>query len=241
MGDPPGQFHVVPIADRGGAFADFHAERAARYAAVDVQLSSDELAADEAFTAEYGDRVGKGRYRHCSLADKLGEEGIARVRSFVTALLLALTGEGDRFVWFIDGAGLGDVRDDEPGDDRLVVRGWVDDARINGSFAFFGGERDELVHECQRLGHYDRVRAIAGPGLSLARVSSELTLASPVPTCSARLEVGLHRFAALEAVLPLVGLFFEELANGTRLRLMSGVLSREEIDAAVARARDAVG
>jgi hypothetical protein len=238
MVDPSGQFRVVPISEGGNTDAHFRAVIAARYVAVDVQLSGDELAADEAFTAEYGDRVGPGRYRHCSLADKLGEDGMVRVRRFVAALLLSLSGEGDRLVWFVNG--VDDVCDDEPSEDRLVLRGCVGDARLNGSFALFGGERDALVYHCQRLGHYDRVRGLVGPGLSLAQVSTKLTIGSPVPTCSPRLEVGQYRFAALEATLPLVRLFFEELANGSRLRLVSGALSLEDITTTVAQARTVV-
>jgi hypothetical protein len=235
---PSRQFHLVPLADALEGDVAFRAITD-RYTAVDVQLSSDPLAADRAFTEENGDELGPGHYRHRSLADKLGEAGMARVRRFFTALLLELTREGDRLVWFADG-GLDDL-DDEHDDDRLVLRGGVADARLNGSFVLSGGERGQLAHQAQRLGNHDRLRAVAGPGLSLAAVLPRLTLASPVPTCSARLDVGHRPFAALGALLPFVGLFFEELKNGTRLRLVSGLLSPEEMGAAVANARDAAG
>jgi hypothetical protein len=151
---------------------------------------------------------------------------------------MALTGDGDRFIWFLNG-GLRSDLDDEYSDDRLLVSGWVNEARLNGSFVLFGGERENLVFEVQRIGDYDLVRGIAGPGLSLAKILSRLTLANPVPTSVVRLSVGPNYLAALEAVLPIAGLFFEEIDNGTRLRLVSGTLSRAQMEAAVIAVRAA--
>jgi hypothetical protein len=103
MVDEPNQFHVVPLPAAFGEDRRFGALAATGYAAVDVQLSGDALANDEAFTYQYGDRVGHGRYRHCSLTDKLGPQGMVRVRHFVADLLFALTSENDRLVWFLSG------------------------------------------------------------------------------------------------------------------------------------------
>jgi hypothetical protein len=118
-----------------------------------------------------------------------------------------------------------------------LISGWVAEARINGSFVLFGGERDQLPFEVRRLGDYDRVRGITGPGLSLAEVLTKLTMASPVPTCSVRLDSGRTPVAALEAMLPIAGLLFEEVNNGTRLRLVSSKLSRSQMEDAVAAVR----
>jgi hypothetical protein len=236
MPDDLNQFHVVPIPAVVEEDHRFRALIAAGYAAVDVQLSGDALANDEAFTQEYGHLVERGRYRHASLVDELGEEGMARVRRFVADLLFALTSENDRFVWFLTGRLRADL-DDEHSDDRLLISGWVDEARINGSFVLFGGERDQVPFEARRLGDYDRVRGIAGPALSLADVLTKLTLASPVPTSAARIYAGRSHLAALEAVLPIAGLFFEEIDNGTRLRLVSGKISSARMEDAVASVR----
>jgi hypothetical protein len=245
MVDEPRQFHVVPLPATFDEDRHFCAVIAARYAAVDVQLSGNDLANDEAFAHEYGDPIGRGRYRHRSLADKLGVDGIARVRRFVADLLCALTGESDRFVWFLKGS-LRDDLDDEHSDnfpdaqgDRLLVSGWVDEAALNGSFVLFGGEREDLAFEAQRLGHYDCVRGIAGPRLSLASVLAKLTLANPLPTSSVRLSAGPNHLVTLDAVLTIAALFFEEINNGTRLRLVSGTLSREQIETTVAVVRAA--
>lgn len=233
MLDQPGQFQVAPIPAALGAIA-------ARYAVVDVQLAGDALARDEAFVREHGDLIAPGHYRHRTLTDKLGAEGMARVRRFVADLLGALTTEGDRFVFCLSGGLRADL-DDEHRDDRLLLSGGVDEAGLGGAFVLFGGEREDLDFEVQRLGDHDRLRGLAGPGLTLAQVLPQLTLASPVPTTSERLQAGREPFAALQAVLPRARLFFEELGNGTRLRLVSGRLARGEIEAAVVAVRGSLG
>lgn len=139
-------------------------------------------------------------------------------------------------MWFTSG-GLDEKLDAKHSDDRLLVSGWVEEAGFNGSFALFGGERIDLPFEVRRFGDYDCVRGIAGPGLSLAQVLTKLTLASPVPTSSMRHYSGPTPLAPLEAMLSISGLFFEELHNGTRLRLVSGKLSRAQMEEAVATAR----
>jgi hypothetical protein len=236
MVDAPGQFDVVPLPAEYEEDRRFRNVIGTRYAALDVQLTGDDLARDEAFTQEHGEQIGPGHYRHRSLVDKLGEEGVARVRRFVGDVLLDLTEEGDRFVWFVLG-GLDEGLDDEHSDDRLVLSGWVDEARINGSMVFFGSEREDVPYQAQRIGDYDRIRGLAGPGLSLARVLQVLTLACPIPTSTVHRQVGRPHLAALEAVLPIGRLFFEELYNGTRMRLVSRTLPPARMEDAVARAR----
>jgi hypothetical protein len=231
--DLAGPFRLIPLPD---AFEEDLQLRAVvdGYTAIDVQLTGDALTADEAFTEEYGRMIGPGHYRHESLADRLGAAEIARVRRFVAALLRELTIEGDGFVWFLDGAS--GEPGDEPGDERIWVRGYVDEARFNGSFVICGDEREGVSEQAERLGRYDRVRGAAGPGLSLARVLPALGLATPIPTSSVRLSVG-PPFVALAALLPLVDLFFEEVRNGTRLRLVTQSLSIAQIARAVVAAR----
>src|SRR5262245_47389338 len=124
------QFRVVPAK----AIAQ-------EYVVVEVQLSSDALANDEAFTDHYGEQLGPSRYRYRSLIDVSSAEELARIREFITRLLTGLLDEDDRFVWFLNG---GVAADDELRCEECIrIRGWVEDTNFNGSYAIFGFDADD--------------------------------------------------------------------------------------------------
>jgi hypothetical protein len=74
---------------------------------------------------------------------------------------------------------------------------------------------------------------MAPPGEVRALLAS-LRLAEPVPTTDPALFFQRPTFDALQSVLAHGAFFFEELDNGTRLRLVSASLSQAELTSRVA-------
>lgn len=234
----PERFHVVSLAGAPGGDCPLQRLAVDGLVVVDVQLTDLQTATDEAFTWEYGKAVAPGRYRHQCLPERIGGDEMLRIRRFVATLLAELAGGDGSVVWFISGG--------MPEDDRIslpdhvhVTASMLDSAGANCSSVLYSTPCDHSELECQlrQLGNFDRVRGAMGHGLLFPHVLSILTLGNPLPSASLQRIGGPDQLSALTAVLAHASLFFEEVNNGTRLRLVTGSKTREELEAGVELAR----
>lgn len=137
----------------------------------------------------------------------------------MTRVLEALLDRDESWFLFVHG----ELGADLPGPDACFV-GRIDADGLGGAFTIFEVAAGDLEGFASLFGACDRVAGLAAPMGSLRAVLSRLSLAAAIPTGQR------YRFAspfelvdtsALARVLEHGRLFFEEIDNGTRLRLIS--------------------
>lgn len=101
--------------------------------------------------------------------------------------------------------------------------------KINGRVSIIELSRDDLEYYSQMLGNFDAVRGIAIEPGRMADVLSVLSLTEPIPSSQRGYLVETVSYKSLIAVLELGSFFFEELDNGTRLRLVGKQLDRQKM------------
>jgi hypothetical protein len=206
-------FSVVPIADAEAA--TLRAALPAGGELLELQLVDDALANDAVFTEEMR-APGGPPFRPRSLADALGPARIAEVRHAVAARLVALAGDDADFVLFAKG-----VRLDPAPDDYVALEARADDLRMNGRVTIFRVPADELAAYDTLFGDFDVVRGVATDRRALSQTLRLLPLHEPVPTTTPTRVLGPGSLSTLAAVVAASRFFFEEIANGTRLRFVS--------------------
>src|SRR5262245_11082267 len=72
-------------------------------ACFDIQLVSDELAADDLFTVEQSVPGKDDKKRWCSLSERLAADEIVRVRRFISRFMEIVTSPDSHWVWFTEG------------------------------------------------------------------------------------------------------------------------------------------
>lgn len=208
---------------------------------VDVQLVDDLLAADRVFCEEESEWRGEQK-RWVTLEERIGATEIGKVRAFVAALLVRLADPSDQAIWFADGLSFtGDIEEKTPGEMYMPesfysIFACTDEMRVNGRVGIFEVDRDQLGSKSRLFGKFFRVRGLAthvSEQNALASVLSKLTLLDPVPSTGRVKLTKRPGAASLKNLLPGSRFFFEELLNGTRLRIVSNHVGVDTIDTAV--------
>jgi hypothetical protein len=207
---------------------------------VDVQLVDDTIANDAVFTREMRAPGPGPQYTPMSLAERLGINGIARVRCFVAELVSRLAGNTKSLVLFAKGIDLSRGDSGDVPEDFVVVHACADQMRLNGRVTIFGIPTNELATYDHLLGDFDTLRGVATTADRLSDTLRLLPLHEPVPTTTPWNVLGPASFATLDAALQTSRFFFEEVRNGTRLRLISRFISADEVGAAVRAATAAL-
>lgn len=220
-------------------------------AVLDIMLIDGPLLKDADFITDYSeptpepDRPHLRRY--CALADRLEAERIDELRRAIVQLLVGLSedlGCGPSWiVWMKHDARFDLV------ERHYSIRAFVDGSTsgligVNGQMSILEIERDELDDFRERFGTYDGIAGLAVPEGSIHTVLRSLRLASPLPTTRRHRPSPMTTVVdadVLAAVLDCErSMFFEEVDNGTRLRLASTAFSTEQLrTATVARLHEA--
>jgi hypothetical protein len=190
-------------------------------AAVDLGLVAGPILADVAYITEYSDpppaQPGPRRYR--SLEDTLSADALACLRAALVDLLERLLEAGES--WFL-------FARTELAEDAMpeaFFAGQVFAGELNGRFAIFEVPAGDLVAHAALFGAFDRVVGVAAPAGSLRALLSRLSLADAFPTDRSLPHATpfcVRDTSALARVLGHGRLFFEEVDNGTRLRMIAG-------------------
>jgi hypothetical protein len=219
------------------------------YNIVDIQLvDSNTISSDPLlFLAEKSEKAkGQGMLKYCSLGDKLDISELLLIRQCIRDILLALGYKGENFIFFITGLGFVENPDEtkeELGypEEYYCIEACCDSMNINGRISIFEVPRDELDYYSKIFGNFDRVHGIAiAPG-KMREVLSILSLLEPVPTTKCGYLVNSESLKSLNGVLEIGSFFFEEISNGTVLRLISKLLSKKNIVSVVEECLSRVG
>jgi hypothetical protein len=206
-------------------------------AVVDVQLVGDGLALDPVFTIDKGrPKTGtRGVVTHTSLVDALSEEELLAVRRMVARLLSRLHEDG-HFLCFVTGATIPpDVL--EGLNILFSVTGYCHELETNGRVSLVQIEPDDVEYIVRGFGYYDALRwvALSDWDKDLPGLVSRLGLLDIVPTTYEGNLFQRPKFAALKAALTHGRFLFEELKNGTCLRVSSDVVPCSELSDRVHR------
>lgn len=208
---------------------------------VEVQLTSDELANDNVFAIEKRAPGDGPRYQSITLAERLPPEELSTVRSFIVRLLRLLYAERSTHVWFVGGLRVDDETWNEwslpSPNDYVSLEGFADSMRINGRVSILKLATSELDHYAPLLGQGDIVRGVATRRSSLAETLGRLSMAEPMPTTEGVSALGECSLAPVSALVGAGDLFYEEVHNGTRLRLLSADFDEKTCSAAVEAAK----
>ena len=205
------------------------------YAVVDVQLIQGGLLQDRLFITDFSQPSPrkKHHFQYCTLADRLDEAEIAKIRQFIKELLIALAAPERDFVWFDSG----DFAQD--GEEYYCIDALCDNLWINGRLAIFEVMRDDVAWYSGKFCAGDLIRGVAIEAGRIKEVLARLSLAEPIPTTQRyscfRMIQGADNPKSLQNILEIATFFFEEIDNGARLRLVSRAIPREQIIATVAR------
>jgi hypothetical protein len=217
--------HNVPrlsfVAGRNPVYGawDPYLELPAALAAIELGLVAGPVLADVDHVTDYSKPLHGPLYRYRGLVDVLDPQQFARAQAGVTRLMASLPGPGE--AWFLFLRGELDAALPEP---LARFSGRIDSDELSGTFTIFEVDEGELDGYAALFGDYDRVAGLVAPAGGLRALLSRLTLAAAIPTGQR------YRFAspfqledcsALTRVLEHGRLFFEEIDNGTRLRIIA--------------------
>jgi hypothetical protein len=201
---------------------------------VDIQLVGDGLADDPTFTWDKSVRKGATRpvYTYVSLCDVLPPEEMAEIRDVVFRVLSGLATDVT-YLCFMTG---GRVPESDVGEleNHLIVRACHESLRMNGRLVVAEMNRDDLAYSMQYFGHYDTMRGVALRPEGLRGMVADLRLFEPVPTTDRGQRFQPPRYGALAIALKHGVFFFEEVNNGTRLRIVSTAISQADLTLEIA-------
>lgn len=196
--------------------------------AVDIQLVNDELANDKTFTWDRSiAKVGApGVYTYISLCDTIASHEMVHIRKVVFAVASRLTPDVS-FMCFMTGG----VPDDDVAEleNRIVVNVHHEDTAKNGKLIVAEMSTDDLEYSMAYLGKFDIMRGVAVTPQGLHGLRSDLRLFEPMPTASENPYFHPPGYHALQIVLKHGVFFFEEIGNGTRLRIVSTVIDQQDL------------
>lgn len=204
----------------------------------DIQLVQDSLAHNPIFTHDKS-RVKAGEehvYTYVSLSQEISPDEMERLRRSVNRLLTELCG-GLPILWFFTGVSIAH-RHLEDSDARIVMECYHEDLGMNGRLAIVAGPPQDVSLGTECLGYFDSVRGVAATSEGLRAILEKLHLAEPVPTTDSSLTFMQPKYQAIRIVLEHGSCFFEELGNGTRLRIVSNRLGGEQVRSALARLQE---
>jgi hypothetical protein len=203
-------------------------------AVVDIQLVDDALATDVSFVHDKSKpKVGSpGMYTYTSLVDTISRQEICRIRKFVFRVLSHLTGSTS-FLCFLTGESLPAecVSDLQP---LFSIHAHYEESDMGGKLRIVEMDLEEFEFGVECLGYFDSVRGVAIRRDSKSHdIIENLPLCAPVPTTDPSLPFQPPRPETLRLALKYGELFFEEIGNGTRLRIISAVLGQDALEAAI--------
>ncbi|NER34971.1 MAG: hypothetical protein F6J93_13275 [Oscillatoria sp. SIO1A7] len=172
--------------------------------------------------------------KYCSLQERLSDGQLEMVRKSSVDILSSLASSHEGFIWFVSGLKLVEEPDEAKGyfeypEEYYTIDACCDRMSINGRVSIFELSRDDLEYYSQMLGNFDAVSGIAIEPGRMADVLSVLSLTEPIPSSQRGYLVETVSYKSLIAVLELGSFFFEELDNGTRLRLVGKKLDRHNM------------
>lgn len=182
-------------------------------------LNDDELVIDRAVEAA------DGRRTPLALAGRLSNDQLAEHQERVVALLKRVAGTATRCVLFLNATMIDSNAPDDAFDRFSIPEEFVslqccfDDSRMNGTVAIVGVPVRSLGMYRTAIGRADRLRGIL-TNRSFKEVVASLSLADPLPSTEPEQLLGSRSQEPLLHVLQAGDVFFEEIGNGTKLRLI---------------------
>lgn len=229
------KFKVVEVKNNVYDEEIINIEISSEYNIVDIQLVADELNLDQLFIVDKAQKTSDEKIlQYSSLSDKLNILSITTIRKFIINVLLELASKNEDFIWFITGLRLVENPDENEGefkysDEYYCIKAFCDNMRINGQLSILEIVRDEIDYYSKMFGNFDAVHGISIPQGRMRDVLSVLSLTEPIPTTKRGYFVENLSLNSLLAVLGMATFFFEEIDNGTRLRIVSKTLDRKSI------------
>lgn len=204
-------------------------------AAIELALVSGPIVADVDYITDYSGVAPDRARRYRGLDDVLDTEALAHARGGIVRLLDALLDPDETWFLFVQGA-----LDDEVPTPAAYFGARMDDGKgRNGTFSIVETWVGELEGYAPLFGACDAVAGLVAPIGSFATLLSRLPLAAALPT-SMRYRFGspfeLVDTSALTSVLGHGRVFFEEIDNGTRLRLITHAHTRAALRERIAEA-----
>lgn len=239
MGDNEPRFAIVSGVN--AVYGDWnpHLDLPSDVAAIELGIVVGPMLADVDYVTDYSgpSPSGLGLRRYRGLDDVLDRETLASTRARLTRLLEALLDEGESWFLFVHGQ-----LDDGLPEPDAKFSGRVHADPLNGAFTILEVPAGELDGYAPLFGACDRVSGLAAAANSFATLLSRLSLAAAVPT-GQRYRFGspfqISDTSALTSALEHGRLFFEEIDNGTRLRLIApthaSAALRERLTTAMSR------
>lgn len=176
-------------------------------------------------------------YVYASLEDRVPENEMKAIREFLCRLLVGLA-EGMSILLVVSGVA-GDSGLDEE-EDYLELCAHSGDQRMNGEFEIAEIVDSGLSDYAKLFGRYDSVKGIVVPAGGMRPVVRALPLFDPVPATEKSFVSPGPNPEAIAVALEYGTLFFEEVKNGTRLRIVcaaeAGVSMREAVSRLIADA-----
>ncbi|WAS93653.1 hypothetical protein [Nannocystis punicea] len=188
------------------------------------------------YSGPSGDDPQLRRYR--ALVDVLPADALVTWRARLVALLAALLEPGESWYLFVAGPLPPDFSE---ANEIFVGRVLAGDFELNGAFAILEVTADDLAAHAVLFGAWDHVAGLVAAEGQLPAVLARLSLAEALPT-GQRYRPGspfrVRDTSALERILGLGRLFFEETDNGTRLRLVTTADAAPELRSRLERITD---
>jgi hypothetical protein len=203
-------------------------------AAVDVQLVGDDLANDTIFVREKSIvRTGapRGVYTYVTLQDAIQPRELDAVREVIFRVLSSLV-DGVSFMCFMQGR----VPEDEVSEfeNRVVIGAWHEEMRMSGRVIIAEMDLDDLKYCLKYFGNDDTMRGVALTPEGAAGMHADLRLFEPLPTTDDSSFFQSPKYNAIQIALKHGAFFFEEIGNGTRLRIVSTTITQDDLTGRIA-------
>lgn len=197
---------------------------------VDIQLVSDVIANDELYTLEKS-KLKDGEldtYTYIPLSELISKEQLLKVHQFILFLLSKLSNKS-RFLCFIGGLVSKDIKTYEL-ENYFTIQAYHEELQINGEVTITDVGFNNLEYILENfIGKFDILKALALNSDSINSIFSELNLSEPVPNTDLNSFFQQPNFKAIKAALNHGIFFFEEINNGTRLRISSSVMKQSDL------------
>lgn len=205
------------------------------YHVVDIQLAFGPFVDDVDYITDYSTKsVYNGRecHQYRSLEDQISHTELTELRSTITTILSELAANTEAFILFAQGYEFKDDPDFSKGEfgypeEYYCIKTCCDYMNINGSINIFETRLETLAIYEKMFCEYDRVKGLAIKEGQMAEILNRLSLRHPEP--STRKKSFSRNLESLYKLLEKGEFFFEEIDNGTRLRITSKSLSPEVI------------
>ena len=191
--------------------------------AVDLRLVSEVLMADQPFTCDYGRRGKNHEYVHVSLRDELAQDEMDRVQCCIQRTLEDLARNLVLVLFVRKGIKHGEVFSLE--ETHIAIAAHSDDAKVNGQMHIVHIESADIDNYLEFFGNYDSIKGVALRPDKVVGFLQKLRLLDPVPSTTSSFLTGRPSPAAIDTALHCGEFFFEEIGNGTTLRIVSTAIT----------------